>query len=159
METELPLICKVDVAYTRKLKALISIISESVPYEVNANRLAAAIEIGRDTVVGYLKNMGDAKLLNLLYSDKKSIGKLTKPDKVYLENTNLLYALSPTSVEIGTARETFALRILQKNTPLNTEKTKATSKWMPDTVLKLEEKTKASTKSRICLILMCLLMT
>ena len=71
VETELPLICKVDVAYTRKLKALISIIAESVPYEVNANRLAAAIEIGRDTVVGYLKNMGDAKLLNLLYSDKR----------------------------------------------------------------------------------------
>ena len=115
VETELPLICKVDVAYTRKLKALISIIAESVPYEVNANRLAAAIEIGRDTVVGYLKNMGDAKLLNLLYSDKKSIGKLTKPDKVYLENTNLLYALSPSSVEIGTARETFAITHLSEN--------------------------------------------
>ena len=115
VETELPLLCKVDVAYIRKIKALISIISESVPYEVNANRLAAAIEIGRDTVIGYLKNLGDANLLNLLYSDKKSIGKLTKPDKVYLENTNLLYALSPTSVEIGTARETFAITHLSEN--------------------------------------------
>jgi hypothetical protein len=108
------LICKVDTAYIRKIKALVSIIAESVPYEVNANRLAAAIEIGRDTVVGYLKNMGDAKLLNLLYSDKKSIGKLTKPDKVYLENTNLLYALSPSSVEVGTARETFAISQLSE---------------------------------------------
>lgn len=115
METELPLICKVDVAYIRKIKALVSIIAESVPYEVNANRLAAAIEIGRDTVVGYLKNLGDAKLLNLLYSDKKSIGKLTKPDKVYLENSNLLYALSPSKVEIGTARETFAVTHLSEN--------------------------------------------
>ena len=115
VETELPLICNVDVAYIRKLKALVSIIAESVPYEVNANRLAAAIEIGRDTVVGYLKNMGDAKLLNLLYSDKKSVGKLTKPDKVYLENSNLLYALSPSSVEIGTARETFAITQLSEN--------------------------------------------
>lgn len=115
VETELPLICKVDVAYIRKLKALISIIAESVPYEVNANRLAAAIEIGRDTLVSYLKNLGDAKLLNLLYADKKSIGKLTKPDKVYLENTNLLYALSPSSVEIGTARETFAITQLSEN--------------------------------------------
>ena len=114
MEAELPLICKVDTAYIRKIKALVSIIAESVPYEVNANRLAAAIEIGRDTVVGYLKNMGDAKLLNLLYSDKKSIGKLTKPDKVYLENTNLLYALSPSSVEVGTARETFAISQLSE---------------------------------------------
>lgn len=115
IEVELPLICKVDVANIRKIKALMSVISESVPYEVNANRLAAAIEIGRDTVIGYLKNLGDANLLNLLYSDKKSIGKLTKPDKVYLENTNLLYALSPSSVEIGTARETFAITHLAEN--------------------------------------------
>lgn len=115
IEVELPLICKVDVANIRKIKALMSVISESVPYEVNANRLAAAIEIGRDTVIGYLKNLGDANLLNLLYSDKKSIGKLTKPDKVYLENTNLLYALSPSSVEIGTARETFAIAHLTEN--------------------------------------------
>ena len=115
VETELPLLCKVDVAYTRKIKALISVIAESVPYELNANRLAAAIEIGRDTVIGYLKNLGDAKLLNLLYSDKKSIGKLTKPDKVYLENSNLLYALSPSSIKIGTARETFAINQLSEN--------------------------------------------
>ena len=115
VEAELPLLCKVDVAYIRKIKALISIISESVPYEVNANRLAAAIEIGRDTVIGYLKNLGDANLLNLLYSDKKSIGKLTKPDKIYLENSNLLYALSPSKVEIGTIRETFAVTHLSEN--------------------------------------------
>lgn len=105
----------IDVAYIRKIKALISIISESVPYEVNANRLASAIEIGRDTVVGYMKNLGDANLLNLLYSEKKSIGKLTKPDKAYLENSNLLYALSPSKVEIGTVRETFAITHLSEN--------------------------------------------
>ncbi len=115
VETELPLLCKVDVAYIRKIKALISVVAESVPYEVNANRLAAAIEIGRDTVVGYLKNLSDANILNLLYSDKKSIGKLTKPDKVYLENTNLLYALTPSTVEIGTVRETFAITHLSEN--------------------------------------------
>lgn len=115
IEVELPLICKVEAANIRKIKALMSVISESVPYEVNTNRLAVAIEIGRDTVIRYLKNLGDANLLNLLYSDKKSIGKLTKPDKVYLENTNLLYALSPSSVEIETARETFAIAHLAEN--------------------------------------------
>lgn len=115
VEVELPMICKVDIAYIRKIKALICVISESVPYELNANKLATAIEIGRDTVVSYLKNLGDANLLNLLYSEKKSIGKLTKPDKVYLENTNLLYALCPSSVQIGTARETFAITHLSKN--------------------------------------------
>ena len=115
IETELPQICKVDVANVRKLQALISLICSEVPFELNANKIAAALEIGRDTVVEYLKYLGDAKVLNLLYSDKKKIGKLSKPDKVYLENPNILYALAPTKVEIGTLRETFAVGCLAQS--------------------------------------------
>lgn len=115
IETELPQICKVDVANVRKLQALIALICSEVPFELNANKIAAAIEIGRDTVVEYLKYLGDAKVLNLLYSDKKKIGKLSKPDKVYLENPNILYALAPTKADIGTVRETFAVCSLSEN--------------------------------------------
>jgi hypothetical protein len=115
IETELPRICKVDIANVRKLQALISMICSEVPFELNANKIAAALEIGRDTVVEYLKYLGDAKVLNLLYSDKKKIGKLSKPDKVYLENPNILYALAPTKVEIGTLRETFAIGSLSES--------------------------------------------
>ena len=115
IETELPRICKVDVANVRKLQALIALICSEVPFELNANKIAAALEIGRDTVVEYLKYLGDAKVLNLLYSDKKKIGKLTKPDKVYLENPNILYALAPTKVAIGTLRETFAIGCLSES--------------------------------------------
>jgi len=115
IEAELPQICKVDVANVRKLQALIALISSEVPFELNANKIAAAIEIGRDTVVEYLKYLGDAKVLNLLYSDKKKIGKLSKPDKVYLENPNILYALTPTKAEIGTLRETFAICSLSES--------------------------------------------
>lgn len=115
VETELPQICKVDVANVRKLQALIAMICSEVPFELNANRVAAALEIGRDTVVEYLKYLGDAKVLNLLYSDKKKIGKLTKPDKIYMENTNLMYALAPTKVEVGTLRETFAICALSES--------------------------------------------
>ena len=115
IETELPRICKVDVANVRKLQALIALICSEVPFELNANKIAAALEIGRDTVVEYLKYLGDAKVLSLLYSDKKKIGKLTKPDKVYLENPNILYALAPTKVDIGTLRETFAIGCLSES--------------------------------------------
>ena len=115
IETELPRICKVDIANIRKLQALIALICSEVPFELNANKIAAALEIGRDTVVEYLKYLGDAKVLNLLYSDKKKIGKLSKPDKVYLENPNLLYALAPTKADIGTLRETFAIGCLSES--------------------------------------------
>lgn len=115
IETELPRICKVDIANIRKLQALIALICSEVPFELNTNKIAAALEIGRDTVVEYLKYLGDAKVLNLLYSDKKKIGKLSKPDKVYLENPNLLYALAPTKADIGTLRETFAIGCLSES--------------------------------------------
>ena len=114
IETELPQICKVDVANVRKLQALIAMICSETPFELNANKIATALEIGRDTVVEYLKYLGDAKVLNLLYSDKKRIGKLSKPDKVYLENPNILYALAPAKVEVGTLRETFAVDCLSE---------------------------------------------
>lgn len=114
IETELPQICKVGVANVRKLQALIAMICSETPFELNANKIAATLEIGRDTVVEYLKYLGDAKVLNLLYSDKKRIGKLSKPDKVYLENPNILYALAPAKVEIGTLRETFAVDCLSE---------------------------------------------
>lgn len=115
IETELPQICKVDVANIRKIQALVKLICDEVPFELNANKIAAALEIGRDTVVEYLKYLGDAKVLNLLYSDKKKIGKLAKPDKVYLENPNLLHALTPGKVDIGTARECFAINSLSES--------------------------------------------
>ena len=115
IETELPRICKVDIANVRKLQALVALICSEVPFELNANKIAASLEIGRDTVVEYLKYLGDAKVLNLLYSDKKKIGKLSKPDKVYLENPNILYALAPTKADIGTLRETFAIGSLSES--------------------------------------------
>ena len=115
IETELPQICKVDVANIRKLQALVKLIAEEVPFELNANKIAGSMEIGRDTVVEYLKYLGDAKILNLLYSDRKKTGKLSKPDKVYLENPNLLYAIAPDKVEIGTARESFAMNSLSES--------------------------------------------
>ena len=131
VETELPQICRVDVSNVRKLQALIAMICSETPFELNANRIAAALEIGRDTVVEYLKYLGDAKVLNLLYSDKKKIGKLSKPDKVYLENPNIMYALAPTKVEVGTLRETFAVGCLSESH--NVEYGKAQGDFKVDT--------------------------
>ena len=136
IETELPRICKVDVANVRKLQALVALLCNEVPFELNANKIAAALEIGRDTVVEYLKYLGDAKVLNLLYSDKKKIGKLTKPDKVYLENPNIIYALAPSRIEIGTLRETFAINSLSESH--NVEYGKAQGDFLVDSKYSFE---------------------
>jgi len=66
----------------------------------------------RNTVIEYLNYLSRAGLLNLLYSDLRNIKKMQKPDKIFVENSNLLYALASESIKIGTARETFVVNQL-----------------------------------------------
>ena len=80
---------------------------------MDISKMASMIELQRNTVIEYLNHLDDAKLIHLLYSDLVSVKKMQKPDKIYLENSNLLYALATTPVKIGTARECFAVNQLR----------------------------------------------
>lgn len=115
LEQEMPLLCNIDPAYVRKLKALLGILASSVPFEVDITKLAGTIGLSRNSVIAYLQNLERAELLKLLYSDINSVKKMQKPDKIYLQNPNLLYAISSTTVQIGTARETFVINQLSVN--------------------------------------------
>lgn len=115
IETELPQLCGIDVGNVRKIKALLGILATSVPFEVDISKLATAIGIHRNTVIEYLNSLEKAKLLQLLYADLLSVKKMQKPDKIYLDNPNLLYALASRPVKIGTARETFVVNQLTCN--------------------------------------------
>lgn len=113
IETELPQLCNVDPGNIRKIKALLSVLGSSVPFEVDIAKLSTAIGIHRNTTIGYLLHLERAGLLTLLYSDLMSVKRMQKPDKVYLDNPNMIYALaSTTDIKIGTVRETFAVNQL-----------------------------------------------
>lgn len=107
LEIELPQLGNVDIANVRKLKSLLAVVSSGVPFAVDISKMAQTAELNRNTIINYLTHLHRAKLLNLLYSDTLNIKRMQKPDKIYMENCNLLYALSLTQVEQGTARETF----------------------------------------------------
>lgn len=111
IEQEMPLFCGIEPAYTRKIKALLMFLSENVPFEVNISKLASYLEINKLTVLSYLSALRRAEILNLLYCDNLSVKKMQKPDKLYLQNTNLMYALHREN-NIGTVRECFALNQL-----------------------------------------------
>ena len=107
LEIELPQLGNVDIMNIRKLRSLLSIVSSGVPFAVDISKIAQSAELNRNTIITYLAHLHRAKLLNLLYSDTKNFKRMQKPDKIYMENSNLLYALSLTDVEVGTRRETF----------------------------------------------------
>ena len=109
IEDELPRICKVDLSNTRKIRALMNILASSEPYEVDITRMSVQSGLQRPTILAYLKYLSDAKLIHLLYSDLVNVKKLQKPDKIYIEDSNMLCALASRPVKEGTMRETFAI--------------------------------------------------
>lgn len=107
VDVELARFRNLEVGNTRRVKALLQVVSQMTPYEVDIAKLSKAVGITRGTVLKYLSHMEEAMLIRRLFTDLKRVTDLQKPDKMYLDNTNLLYALCPQKPEIGTVRETF----------------------------------------------------
>ena len=114
IDQEMTQFCGVEPAYTRKLKAMLMFLANNIPYDVNIAKLSSYLEINKTTVLSYLSSMEKAELLSLLYTDNKSVTKMQKPDKIYLQNSNMLYALS-TENKIGTIRECFVVNQLSNS--------------------------------------------
>ncbi len=107
LEIELPTLRQVDPSYIIKLKQLLFVISSSVPFKPNVTKLAERIGINRNTLISYFHYLEESGLTMQLFKDAKGITRLQKPDKLYLDNTNLLYTIAPQNVQIGHVRETF----------------------------------------------------
>ena len=114
IDQEITTFCGVDPTFTRKLKAMLLFLADNLPYEVNISKLASYLEINKNTVVNYMNAMERAELLHLVYCDNKSVTKMQKPDKIFIHNTNMLYALSSRLVT-GTIRECFVVNQLSVN--------------------------------------------
>lgn len=106
IESDLPAVEKITYDTVDKCKKLLMIIAENVPLQPNVDKLATSLGTTRDTLLKLLYKLDKAEILELLTVELKSYKKLVNPQKIYLGNTNLMYALSP-KIEIGTLRETF----------------------------------------------------
>lgn len=114
LENDLPAVEKVEYVSIKKMKRLLMIVSQMVPFSPNMTKVGESIETTRQAVTRMFQLLERAALLIMLYSEKNNMQQLTKPEKVYLENTNLMYALAPTS-DIGNIRETFFANQLKAN--------------------------------------------
>ncbi len=107
IEIELPQLRKVEVAYIPKIKELLLIIAESVPFIPNVSKLSHKIGINRNTLVQYLYFLEESGITKQLVKNSFGISKLQKPQKIYLENTNFAYTIAPDNTNAGNLRETF----------------------------------------------------
>ena len=123
LEIELPLLRGVDLGYIHKVKQLLAIISESVPFIPNVSNLSAKMCINRATLMNYLHYLAEIGLTINLYKEAKGNSKLQKPSKIYLENANLMYVLSASKANKGNIRETFFANQLRNKHQLSYHET------------------------------------
>ena len=107
MESDIPLYLNTNVSVGRKLKQLLMVVSESVPFKPVMQKLADVTGINRNYIQDYLTYMERAGMIAQLRDAVGGIRGLGKTEKVYLDNTNLIYVLAPKRADIGNVRETF----------------------------------------------------
>ena len=123
LENDIPQFAKLSVGTSRKLKHLIKIVGESVPFKPNFTKLSEMIGISRNVLDNYLVYMEKAGLILQLRTDTGGIRGLGKIDKIYLDNPNLTYSLVGDSANIGNIRETYFLNQMRvKFNVLSSEK-------------------------------------
>jgi len=108
VDTDLAYIASYNAGTPVKVKRLLGVIAESAPFKPNISALSNKLVISRDSIVEYIYQLRDAKLLNVLTVAGKGVSRLQKPDKIFLENTNLSYAIHQ-APDQGNLRETFLL--------------------------------------------------
>lgn len=96
-----------NAATSQKLKQLLAIIAKSVPFKPNYSKIASIMGVSRDVLPDYILYMERAGLVNRLFTASTGIRELGKVAKIYLNNTNLAYALGGANTDIGNIRETF----------------------------------------------------
>ncbi len=106
LEIDVPYINQIELKYLAKLRKLLQIIASETPFTPNVSKLAASVETSRATIMNYLNYLKNARLIQLLYSNG-SEDQMKKPDKVYMHNTNLLYAIAPDNTDNVNLRHTF----------------------------------------------------
>jgi len=121
LEVDIPQYSHIQTSNIIYLKKLLAVISNSAPFKPNMNSLSERTGISLNTMKLYLKLLTDAELLQLLYVENKGINSLNKPEKIFLNNSNLMKNLS-SSANTGNIRETFFFNQLSKKNKVNASK-------------------------------------
>lgn len=115
LEVDLQATENLDYQTIAKLKRLLFVISSNVPFTPNIFKISESIQLNRNALVRALQLLDRAELIRSTYKQTKSISILNKPDKIWMHNTNLMYAISGNQVDIGTVRETFFMQNFSNN--------------------------------------------
>ena len=112
LECDYPAVEPVNYSTIQKIKKMLYILAQSCPQTPNMSELYRQLETDRNQGLKMLYTLEKANLLNLLSSGKSSLKNMARPDKIYCDNTNIMYSLTE-KIDTGTKRETFFLNQLR----------------------------------------------
>lgn len=110
---EIPAVSNLEYESVYKIKPLLAILAQQNPYTLNVSSLCKTLNASRNVLLKMLDLLDQAALVRRLYADSEGWGKISKPEKILFDNTNIMYALSP-GADTGTLRETFCASMLAK---------------------------------------------
>lgn len=122
MEVDIPQYAGMTPATGRKLRRMLSIIAGNVPYKPEATSLATEIKVSRNDIPTFLLYMEKAGMISQLRDQTGGMRGLGKTEKVYLDNTNLIYALTGEGANSGNVRETFFYNQTRLTLPVTSSK-------------------------------------
>jgi uncharacterized protein len=121
IENDLVMIDNISFHTSLKLKKVLMMIADSVPFKINISEISRKSELSRDLLLNLLHSLERAGLIKGIRQKSAPTGHLTKPEKIYINNTALLYALNTNeTISLGTLRETFFMNQLSLNHQINT---------------------------------------
>ncbi|MBO7048067.1 MAG: ATP-binding protein [Spirochaetia bacterium] len=115
LDIELPILRNMETSSIPKIRKLLAVISKVSPCVPNVASLASHIGVARQTLLSYLKHLEEGNLIVLLYKGARGTGSLVKPDRLYLENSNLMHDLMDHEAAPSDSLETFVLNQLKKD--------------------------------------------
>ncbi len=115
MEIDIPNFANISINAGRKLKRLLMVIAKSTPFKPVIQKLANVTNLSRNDIPNYLYYIERAGMIARLYDSTSGLRGLGKVEKLYLDNTNLIYALAPEQANIGNLRETFFMNQMRVN--------------------------------------------
>jgi predicted AAA+ superfamily ATPase len=122
LKEDIPAIEDIEYATILKIKKMLGIIGELVPFTPNISQLSGSIEISRNALVKYLYLLDKAGILMCINEPAPSLETLSKPQKIYLDNPNIINSLSFENKNVGNERETFFANQLRAKHKVNTAK-------------------------------------
>lgn len=92
----------------KNIKKLLGHIAQLVPFKPELSKLRQLLEFQDDrTLKNYLKYLEDAHIIRALCRRGKSLNNMDKPEKIYINNPNMMYSFGKKAVDVGSLRETF----------------------------------------------------